>query len=176
MRFPIPSEVVSTRGKAPLFRQELSEVTPRTQVTEPSRGRKGKAPVDSFSGESLDVLWEDWIPTLERAALWNGWSDEKLLQLAGHLRGKAQQEWALLPEDQKATFAEATRSLRGRLDPGGRVVAAQDFQHVAQQPAEPVADYVRRLECTFRRAYGRETLGRDQEYIVVWSDAGRIVG
>ena len=35
--------------------------------------------------ESPNVLWEDWIPTLEQAAIWNGWSEEKLLQLAGHL-------------------------------------------------------------------------------------------
>ena len=100
---------------------------------------KGRAPpVDSFSGGSLDVFWEDWIPTLERAVLWNGWSDEELLQLAGHLWGKAQQEWALLPEDQKATFVRVTQSLRGRLDPGGQVVAAQDFRHVMQQPAGSV--------------------------------------
>ena len=74
---------------------------------------KGRAPPEySFSGGSLDVLWEDWIPTLERAALWNGWSDEeKLLQLVANLQGKAQQEWALLPEDQKATFAKAIQSL-----------------------------------------------------------------
>jgi len=125
-----------------------------------ARARRGKAPpVDSFTRESLDILWEDWIPTLERAAVWNSWSEEeKLLQLAGHLRGKALQEWVLLPEDHKATFEGATVALKGRLDPGGQVVAAQDFRHVVQQPSEPVADYVRRLERTFRRAYGRETL------------------
>ena len=53
-----------------------------------SHGRKeGKAPpVDAFTGESPDILWEDWIPTLERAAVWNGWSEEEMLfQLAGHL-------------------------------------------------------------------------------------------
>ena len=33
---------------------------------------KGKAPiVDLFTGKSSDVLWEDWLPTLERAATWN---------------------------------------------------------------------------------------------------------
>ena len=36
--------------------------------------RRGKAPpVEPFTGERPDVLWEDWIPTLERAAGWNGW-------------------------------------------------------------------------------------------------------
>ena len=55
-----------------------------------SSHRRGKAsPVDSFSAESLDEQWDDWLPTLERAAEWNGWTDsERLLQLAGHLRGK----------------------------------------------------------------------------------------
>ena len=75
---------------------------------EPSRGRKGKAPqVDSFSGGSLDVLWEDWIPTLEQAVLWK-MRKSCCNCMVSQLRGKAQQEWALLPEDQKATFAKAT--------------------------------------------------------------------
>ena len=75
----------------------------RTETIGSSHGRKGKAPpVDAFTGESPNVLWEDWIPTLERAAIWNGWSEkEELLQLAGHLRGKAQQEWALIPETKR---------------------------------------------------------------------------
>ena len=53
--------------------------------------RKGKAPpVDFFTGEDPEVQFEDWLPTLERTAVWNGWTDEEaLIQLAGHLRGRA---------------------------------------------------------------------------------------
>ena len=53
--------------------------------------RKGKAPpVDFFTGEDPEVKFEDWLPTLERTAVWNGWTDEEaLIQLAGHLRGRA---------------------------------------------------------------------------------------
>ena len=49
--------------------------------------RAGRAPpIDTFTGESADVLWEDWLPIFERAAHWNNWSEEeKLLQLAGYL-------------------------------------------------------------------------------------------
>ena len=37
---------------------------PDTSIVQPSR--KGKAPlVDLFTGESSNVLWEDWFPTLE---------------------------------------------------------------------------------------------------------------
>jgi len=56
-----------------------------------STARRGKAPpVDPFTGKSNDLNWEDWLPTLMRAAAWNGWSEEeKLLQLAGYLRRKA---------------------------------------------------------------------------------------
>lgn len=52
--------------------------------------RRGKAPpVDSFSAEGLDEHWDEWLPTFERAAEWNNWNDtERLLQLAGHLKGK----------------------------------------------------------------------------------------
>ena len=63
-----------------------------TSTVQPSG--KGKAlPVDLFTGESSDVLWEDWLPILECTATWNNWTEsEKLLHLAGYLRGKAAQE------------------------------------------------------------------------------------
>ena len=53
--------------------------------------RRDKAPpVDAFTGESPDILLDDWFPALQRAADWNGWSStETLIQLAGHLRGRA---------------------------------------------------------------------------------------
>ena len=56
--------------------------------------RKGKAPpVEPFTGEDTDTHLDDWIPSLQRAATWNQWSEEEiLLQLAGHLRGCALQE------------------------------------------------------------------------------------
>ena len=112
---------------------------------------RGKAPpVDSFSGDNPDVRFDDWLPTLQRSATWNRWSEEELLmQLAGHMRGRALQEWDLLGESDKATFAVATQSLRSRLDPGSGALAAQDFRHTIQGEAQPVADFIRRLERTF---------------------------
>lgn len=72
-------------------------ITPGRQTSHtPSSGpRRGKAPpVDSFTGEDVAVQLEDWLPSLERVARWNGWSPEdQLLQFAGHLRGRALQEW-----------------------------------------------------------------------------------
>ena len=60
--------------------------------------RWGKAPpVDPFCDNDI-VRFDDWLPSLERAASWNSWGDgEKLLQLAGHLHGRALQEWNLIP-------------------------------------------------------------------------------
>ena len=57
----------------------------------PGVPRRGKAPpVDSFTAEDPSLRWEDWLRTLERAAMWNDWSaEESLMQLAGHLRGRA---------------------------------------------------------------------------------------
>ena len=54
----------------------------------PPTGHRGKAPpIDAFDGESLEVKFDDWYPMLQRAATWNGWSEqETLIQLAGHLR------------------------------------------------------------------------------------------
>ena len=125
--------------------------------------RRGKTPpVDSFSGDNPDVRFDDWLSTLQRAATWNRWSEEELLmQLAGHMRGRALQEWDLLDESDKAMFAVATQSLRSRLDPGSRALAAQDFRHTIQGEAEPVADFIRRLEQIFRVAYGRDSVSTE---------------
>ena len=79
-----------------------------------------------------------------------------LLQLAGHLRGRALQEWALLPEDAKRSYTQAVEALHLRLDPGSRTLAAQDFRHTSQADEEKVADFIRRLERMFNVAYGRE--------------------
>ena len=39
---------------------------------------------------SLPDNFDNWIPILEQAASWNGWTEEEsLMQLAGHLRGRA---------------------------------------------------------------------------------------
>ena len=131
----------------------------------PTHKRKGKAPpVDSFSGEDEAVRLDDWIPTLKRAATWNDWSEgDLLLQLAGHLRGRALQEWDLIPEDIKSTFRTAVDALRDRLDPGGRMLVVQDFRHAAQKSEESVADFIRRLEHCFRVAYGRDNLGKEAQ-------------
>ncbi len=54
------------------------------------------------------------------------WSrDERLMQLAGHLRGKAKQEWCLMSLEGKASYDQATRELARRLDPGSRIMAVQ---------------------------------------------------
>ena len=56
--------------------------------------RRGKAPpVDTFTGEEAETRLDDWLPTLQRPADWNGWTaDDLLIQLAGHLKGRALQE------------------------------------------------------------------------------------
>ena len=79
--------------------------------------RHGKAPpVDTFTGEDPELRFEDCLPALERAAAWNEWkADEQLLQLAGHLCGRAWQEWNLLVEKDKATFADAVTAMKEAL-------------------------------------------------------------
>ena len=122
--------------------------------------RRGKAPpVDTFSG---DTRFEDWLPALKRAAAWNSWSSEEtLLQLAGHLRGRALEEWNLMNDDEKEGLEKATDTLKKRLDPISRMLAAQDFRRATQQDDEPIADYIRRLEQTFRVAYGCEGMSSE---------------
>ena len=138
----------------------LLEPSPEGRSSGVPRPRRGKAPpVDQFTGENVEVQLEDWLPALERAAAWNGWSQsDRLLQLAGHLRGRALQEWNLLDLTDKTSFTPAVEALRLRLDPGSKAVAAQDFRHAAQGDEEQVADFIRRLEKTFRIAYCRDKL------------------
>ena len=80
------------------------------------------------------------------------------MQLAGHLRGRALQEWNLLGSDDKVIFSSVVEALRARLDPGSKTMAVQDFRHSSQVEHESVADFIRRLEKTFQIAYGRDKL------------------
>ena len=133
--------------------------------------RRGKAPpIDPFSAEELDEHWDEWLPTFERAADWNGWSDaERLLQLAGHLRGKARQEFSLLTPDEKSTFIKAKVAMSSRLDIGSKALAAQDFRHSTQGAQETVSDYILRLEKTFRRAYGRDPMAEETRKALLYA-------
>ena len=116
----------------------------------------------NFTGEDSAVRWEDWLHTLERAATWNGWSDEEsLMQLAGHLRGRVLVEWNLLSGEEKITYSASKQALHDRLDPGSKVLAAQDFRHAIQKDDESVADFVRRMERCFQVAYGRDRETRE---------------
>ena len=125
-----------------------------------SRVRRGKAPpVEPFTGEDPECRLDDWLPTLRRAADWNGWTEgDLLIQLAGHLKGRALQEWNLIADDEKRTYSQATGALRGRLDPGSQIMAAQDFRHASQEDQEKVGDFIRRLEQLFKLAYGRDPI------------------
>ena len=166
------AEIELLKGRLATAEQQRQEQTPselshppvELQLPQPDRRqRRGKAPpVDPFTGENHEVQLEDWIPSLKRASVWNGWSEEELLlQLAGHLRGRALQEWNLLDDTSKSTYSGAIEALRTRLDGGNKTLAAQDFRHISQGNDERVADFIRRLERTFRVAYGRDPMSTE---------------
>ena len=92
--------------------EDEAHVPPRPDRN--SKQRRGKAPpIDSFTGESPEMRLDDWLPSLLRAADWNGWSKEELLiQLAGHLRGRALQEWNLLSKEKLSDFDATVKALR----------------------------------------------------------------
>ena len=66
------------------------------------------------------------------------------------------QEWSLIAAEDRRTYTAAIESLRARLDPVNLIVVAQDFRHATQRDTESVEDFVRRLECLFQVAYGRD--------------------
>lgn len=99
---------------------------------------------------------------MEQAAIWNEWTPEDtLIQLAGHLRGRALQEWKLLLPDDRKTYQTAVKALRERLDPGNQAMAALDFHHTSQRTNEPVLDFIARLEQVFQTGFGREQLSNE---------------
>ena len=64
------------------------------------------------------------------------------MQLAGHLRGQALQEWKLLlPEDRKS-YQAAVKALKERLDPGNQTLVALDFRRTSQKICESVSDFI----------------------------------
>ena len=62
----------------------------------------------------------------------------------------------MLSDEDRRSYTQAVSALRARLDPGSKTLAAQDFRHTVQGEAESVADFVRKLERSFRVAYGRD--------------------
>ena len=81
--------------------------------------------------------------------------------MAGHLCGRALQEWGLLTAHERKSLEEATAVLRSRLDRSSRALAAQDFQHASQHEGESAADFIRRLEQLFKLAYGRDNMSEE---------------
>ena len=134
------------------------------------RPRRGKAPpVDPFTGENPAIRLDEWLPSLQRASRWNGWSsEEELMQLAGHLRGRALQEWNLLCEVDLRTFDTAVKALRDRLDPSSKVLAGQDFRHTTQGDSETVANFITKLERVFQVAYGNDKMSPDTREAILY--------
>ena len=97
--------------------------------------RRGKASlIDPFTAEDIGITFDDWLPILERAAIWNEWTPkESLMQLPGYLRERALQEWKLLLPEEKANQQVAIKALQERLDPGNQTLAALYFHHLSQK-------------------------------------------
>ena len=66
----------------------------------------------------------------------------------------------LLSGEEKSTYSASKQALHARLDPGSKVLAAQDFRHAIQKDDESIADFIRRMERCFQVAYGRDNLSR----------------
>lgn len=84
-----------------------------------------------------------------------------LLQVAGHLKGCARQEWILLCPAEKGSYDTAVVALHNHVDPGSKVVMAQEFRHTMQNEGERVAEFSRRLKKTFCIAYGGKSISQE---------------
>ena len=90
---PAAAPTVHPPGPVASGHMRLASLAPRS-IHASAPARRGKAPpVNEFSGEDPECLLEDWLLSLERVSLWNAWSEEEqMIQLAGHLKGRALQE------------------------------------------------------------------------------------
>ena len=164
---PASGAISSSLSASLTERKTASHVTRFPSEPTPRRGKA--PPIDPFDGERAETF-DDWLPTLQRAAVWNGWSEEEtLMQLAGYLCKRALQEWNLLTEEEKKTFPVAVTALQGRLDSSNRVLAAQDFRHAAQREGETAAEFMRRLEQIYRVAYGRDRMSTETRDILLFN-------
>ena len=133
---PLPRTVRFPPPTPPAREGDTPEVGSQQGLQDSHPGkRRGKAPPnDPFTGENPEIRLDDWLPSLQRASRWNQWTEEEqFIQLAGHLRGRAIQEWNLLGRDNQQSFDERVEALCGRLEPQTRALAAQDFRHTSQR-------------------------------------------
>ena len=90
------------------------------------------------------------------------------MQLAGHLRGRALQEWKLLLPEDRRSYQAAIKALKERLDPGNQTLAALDFCHTSQKISESVSDFIGRLESVFQTGFGREHLSNETREMLLY--------
>ena len=86
-----PGPVLGTE-RSPVFDSPPSSNSSRRSLpdTEERRYRGRAPPVDSFTGEKPEIRFKNWLLSFYEASKWNRWSEEdNLMQLAGHLRGRA---------------------------------------------------------------------------------------
>ena len=116
-------------------------------------------PVDPFTGDSKGELnFDYWLPTLERAAKWNQWTEE---ELADHLQGRSFREWNLMSRDDRQSYSRAVRVLKEQVDTGQRALAAEYFCHLHQRDNETVGDFIGCLERTFQLAYSADVIAEE---------------
>ena len=134
--------VTRTVPLLPLAEQPVAPLP--TLLTGASVQHQGKAPpVDLFTGEDSEIRFDDWLPTLKRAATWNGWTkDEQLIQLAGYLCGRTLQEWNSIPPAERQTYQFSTAVLRMCLNPGRKMPAALDFRHTYITPRRKLRTFL----------------------------------
>ena len=165
----LKAQLVDQRhGRTPVSSDEDAPLS--SEPLQPREVRRGRAPpIDTFTGEDPAIRLEDWLPGLERVARWNLWTpEEKVIQLAGHLRGRAEAEWNSLGVVDVRDFNAAVRGLKERLDPCSKVLAGQDFRRTVQGDCETVADYICRLERAFRVAFGCDGLCQETKEAMLY--------
>ena len=73
----------------------------------------------------------------------------------------------MLTDEEKGTYSWATQALTGKLEPVNKPLTAQNFCHISQGEQETMAEFIRRLEHTFKVMYGRDSMSQETRSVLL---------
>ena len=110
---------------------------------------------EPFKGTGGKYGWEDWLAQLNDVAAVKWWDEAaKLKWLKVRLTGPAQRAFQRIPDDKKADFGTAVKSLEERFEPESkRPLYAVEFEAFQKKNTEGWVETAEQRKCLMDKAY-----------------------